>query len=177
MGGQSTSTLSFDKTANVAVFSGETKIVPKLKAPGFCNMQGSGSFADASSANALQLVVRSTVAYSGFKAAFGPAPRSGFFAEYKADFPAMKTSQDWQTVHIPFDSFSSKWSSYTGEPTTKCSEDKSVCPDKEHLRHLDSFEIAAEGVAGKFHLEVKSIKAVSRASLTQAPATKEVVDL
>merc|ERR1711907_739278 len=177
--GLSSSTFTVDKSRQIGIFDGVTKIVPKLKAPGFCNMQTASRkpLPDISSANALELVVRSTVAYTGFKAAFGPAPRSGFFAEYKADFPAMKTSQDWQTVHIPFDSFSSKWSSYTGEPTTKCSEDKSVCPDKEHLRHLDSFEIAAEGVAGKFHLEAKSIKAVSRASLTQAPATKDIVDL
>merc|ERR1711990_1187594 len=179
MGGQSTSTFRVDKKQMVGIFDGVTKIVPKLKAPGFCNMQTEGRtpLADISSANAIELVVKSTMPYTGFKAAFGPSPRSGFFDEYKADFPTLKTSDEWQTVTIPFQHFSSKWSSYTGEPTTKCSDDKSVCPDAEHLRKLNSFEIAAEGVAGKFHLEVKSIKAVTTSLAAPAAPTKDIVDL
>merc|ERR1711871_1051275 len=71
MGGQSIG--SFQIADNVGVFTGEVKIVPSLKAPGFANMQCSGaSFPDASTADALQLIVRSSVAYSGFKVAFGP---------------------------------------------------------------------------------------------------------
>ena len=173
MGGQSTATLKVYKERGFALFEGETKIVPSLKAPGFCNMQAEGaSFADASGANALQLVIRSTIAYSGFKASFGPAPRAAgsFFASYKADFPPIKASNDWQTVTIPFSSFSSKWSSYTGEPTTKCADDKSVCPDASHLRHLNAMEICAEGVAGKFQLAVKSISAVT----VRPPAARPV---
>merc|ERR1712216_123867 len=181
MGGQSTSTFHVDKKQMVGIFDGVTKIVPKLKAPGFCNMQtvGRTPLADISSKNAIELVIKSTMPYAGFKAASGPSPRSGFFAEYKADFPALKTSDEWQTVTIPFNHFSSKWSSYTGEPTTKCTDDKSVCPDSAHLSKLNSFEIASEGVAGKFHLEVKSIKTVttSLAAEVAAAPTKDIVDL
>merc|ERR1719163_1161470 len=161
MGGQSTGT--FTTSNGVGVFDGEVKIVPKLQAPGFCNMQVDGaSFPDISEANALQLVVRSTLAYSGFKVAFGPAPRSSFFfSSYKADF-AVKASEEWQTITVPFSAFSSKWSPYTGEPTTKCADDASVCPDADHLKQLTSMEITAEGASGKFHLEVKSITAIKQ---------------
>jgi hypothetical protein len=37
MGGQSHSTFAVNNS--FGVFSGEVKIVPSLKAPGFCNMQ------------------------------------------------------------------------------------------------------------------------------------------
>ena len=36
-----------------------------------------------------------------------------------------------------------------------------VCPDKQHLARLSSMELSAEGVLGRFLLEVKSISAVS----------------
>ena len=164
MGGKSVATFEVNHTAAIGVFDGQTKIVPSLKAPGFCNMQTEGAkFADISSANAIKLVVRSVVDYAGFKVSFGPAPRSvgSFFASYKADFN-ITTSADWQTIFVPFEHFSSKWSGFTGEPTTKCSvKHPEVCPDAAHLAKLTSFELSAEGVEGKFHLEVQSIGAVT----------------
>jgi hypothetical protein len=173
MGGQSTGTFKVDAAKGVGVFDGEVKIVPSLKAPGFCNMQAERAhFADVSGADALELVVRSTVAYKGFKASFGPAPRTGYFSSYKADFD-VAVSAEWQTVTIPFNKFSSKWSDTTGEPTVTCSADPSVCPDAEHLKKLTSMEIAAEGVAGKFHLEVKSISAVKLAEKVGQPMDHE----
>ena len=180
MGGQSTSQFKIAK--GLGIFSGETKIVPKLKAPGFCNLQADhASFPDISTYSAIKLVLRSTIPYKGFKLAFGPAPRTGFFASYKADFTTASTpdAEGFQTVTIPFDNFSSKWSSYTGEPTTTCASDKSVCPDASHLRHLSSMEIAAEGVAGKFNLEIKSISAVTTALLSDATLTagENIVEL
>ena len=96
----------------------------------------------------------------GFKVAMGPAPRSSPFGNsYKADFQVPVT-KDFTRVVIPFGNFSSSWSAYTGEPTKTCASDPSVCPDAAHLSKLSSLEITAEGVAGKFHLEVKSIAAV-----------------
>jgi hypothetical protein len=164
MGGKSVATFKVNATAAIGVFDGETKIVPSLKAPGFCNMQAEGAtFADISSANAVKLVVRSKIDYTGFKVSFGPAPRSAgsFFASYKADFN-ITTSADWQTIFVPFVHFSSKWSGFTGEPTTKCSiAHPEVCPDAPHLAKLTSFELSAEGVEGKFNIEVKSIGAVT----------------
>ena len=162
MGGRSTGTFAVDKANATGVFQGDCKIVPSLKAPGFCNMQAErASFADVSSLSALKLVVRSKMPYGGFKASFGPAPHTGFFSSYKADFN-VTAGEAWQTVVIPFDQFSSKWSSYTGEPTVRCSKlHPEVCPDKQHLAKLSSMELSAEGVLGRFLLEVKSISAVS----------------
>merc|ERR1711939_610280 len=116
-------------------------------------------FPDISDADALQLVVRSSIPYAGWKVDFGPSPGLFFGSTYKADFD-LSQSSDWQTITVPFDKFSYKWADTTGEPTVKCSDDSSVCPDVKHLKALRSMEIIAEGCAGKFHLEVKSISAV-----------------
>jgi len=157
MGGQSHSTFAVNNS--VGVFSGEVKIVPSLKAPGFCNMQADKStYPDISMHTHLMLKVRSVgAAYGAWKVAFGPADHSGsfFFSSYKADFAINGSA--WQVVSIPFTSFSSKWSSYTGEPTTKCSDDKEVCPSAKRLAGITTFEIAAEGAAGKFELEVQKV--------------------
>jgi len=182
MGGQSTGTFTVDAASKVGVFAGEVKIVPFLHAPGFANMQTKLSPVDVSAADALQLVVRSTVAYKGFKAKFGPAPASGSFfargyaADFNVDASAGEADADgFQTVTIPFTAFSSHWSDKTGEPTIKCSKaHPEVCPDAQHLKQLNSLEISAEGVAGQFHLEVRSIGAVSTkaksAALAEQPA-------
>lgn len=39
MGGQSTSRLRIDASSNLGVWTGDVKIVPSVKAPGFCNLQ------------------------------------------------------------------------------------------------------------------------------------------
>ena len=155
-------TLKLNATENAAVFDGETKIVPSLKAPGFCNMQVEGAkFPDISSKNSIKLVARSAVAYGGWKFSFGPAPRHGFFDTYKTDFN-ITVADEWQTIILPYNSFSSAWSDTTGQPTTPCSKaHPEVCPDASHLAKLNSMEISAEGVAGKFHLEVKAISATT----------------
>lgn len=162
MGGLSVATFNVQSSSGTGVFYGEVKIVPSLKAPGFCTMKTSrAQFPDISGSDALQLVVRSSTPYVGWKMEFGPAPRTGWFGggSYKADFNVTE-STEWQTVTIPFKMFTDKWSDTTGEPKVKCSDDSSVCPDSEHLKALTTLEIAAEGHAGKFHLEVKSITAV-----------------
>lgn len=172
MGGLSESTFHVDKNNSVGVFSGEVKIVPSLKAPGFCNMQADKeTFPDISSHTHLMLKVRtSTPDYKGWKVDFGPADHSGsfFFSSYKADFAINGTG--WQVVSIPFTSFSSKWSAYTGEPTTKCADDKDVCPNAKRLAGIKNFEITAEGAAGKFELEVEKVWA-GNADTGDAPFT------
>ena len=157
MGGQSHSTFAVNNS--VGVFSGEVKIVPSLKAPGFCNMQADKStYPDISMHTHLMLQVRSVgPAYGAWKVAFGPADHSGsfFFSSYKADFAINGSA--WQVVSIPFTSFSSKWSPSTGEPTTTCADDKEVCPSAKRLAGITTFEIAAEGADGKFELEVQKV--------------------
>tara|TARA_B110000208_G_scaffold107059_1_gene132874 strand:- start:126 stop:509 length:384 start_codon:yes stop_codon:yes gene_type:complete len=125
-------------------------------------MQVEGAkFPDISSKNSIKLVARSAVAYGGWKFSFGPAPRHGFFDTYKTDFN-ITVADEWQTIILPYNSFSSAWSDTTGQPTTPCSKaHPEVCPDASHLAKLNSMEISAEGVAGKFHLEVKAISATT----------------
>merc|ERR1712100_601212 len=132
-------------------------IVPSLQAPGFCTMQSPrGSFPDISEANALEVVARQSSDYKGWRFTIGDGPRdpdSGapFFVKgtYKAN------------VAIPVSDFTYKWSDTTGEPTVKCVDDATVCPTAKYLRSPKQMEIIAEGIEGSFHLEVKSIRAVS----------------
>eukprot|EP00933_Yihiella_yeosuensis_P033753 TRINITY_DN27394_c0_g1_i1.p1 TRINITY_DN27394_c0_g1~~TRINITY_DN27394_c0_g1_i1.p1 ORF type:complete len:218 (-),score=39.87 TRINITY_DN27394_c0_g1_i1:345-998(-) len=164
MGGGSVSSFKVDGEKKIGIFDGEVKLVPLLRIPGFATMRTDGKFPDISEADALQLVVRSSIPYKSWKVEFGPAPKASIFnfapSTYKSDFKISGESGTWQTITVPFNEFSYKWSSTTGEATTKCSDDPSVCPDKLHLSNLSHLEIAAEGLAGKFHLEVKSISAV-----------------
>merc|ERR1740138_505241 len=168
MGGQSKAT--FTVAGNAGVFDGAVAIVPSLQAPGFCTMETPRvSFPDISGADALQVVARQSSDYKGWRFNIGDAPHipdSGapFFVkgQYKANV-AIPVSEEFQTVTIPFTDFTYKWSDTTGEPTVKCSDDASVCPDEKHLKAVKQLAIMAEGMEGSFHLEVKSITAVNTA--------------
>merc|ERR1719182_70878 len=136
MGGQSHSTLKINN--GIAVWDGETKIVPKLHAPGFCN-------------------VKSTSGGGVLRIANDASPFTHMLLRV------------WNTVAVPFEKFSNDWSQYTGRCDTtdpngkkhKCcsAEHPEVCPTKSNLKHISQLGIWAEGVAGKFHLEVKWIRA------------------
>ena len=118
--------------------------------------------ADASSAidGGMLYTVMSSGKMSSFKASFGTGLEYNF-GSYKADFD-VPSDGAFHQVYIPFSTFSNKWSAATGEPTTKCSpSNKEVCPSTKALKSLGSIGIWAEGAAGDFHLEVKSIAAVA----------------
>merc|ERR1711871_103773 len=168
------------------IFDGECEIVPFLKAPGFCKAstekEGSAApdtYNDVSEfiSGALFLKVRTTTpGYYGFKVAFGaknatkphPSPYSHGSNSFKADFN-VTGSNDFQTVKIPFNNFSIDWSDFTGECDTVdpngnrhlcCSaKHPEVCPQAHHLKAITFLSVWAEGVAGKFHLEIESIGA------------------
>ena len=55
--------------------------------------------------------------------------------------------------------FSDLWDDATGNPIKTCAEDKQYCPNKATLRDIRTVQIWGEGVAGKVHLEVKSLRA------------------
>merc|ERR1711862_97373 len=57
--------------------------------------------------------------------------------------------------------FSDKWSSATGEQTTTCADDASVCPTADKLKKIQRVEFWGEGASGKLYLEVQSISAES----------------
>lgn len=168
MGGLSTSTFKVNTDDAVGVFNGTVRIVPSLKAPGFCNAEArAGLMAkmpDASSAigGGLVYTVQSSGKLSSFKASFGTGLEYNF-GSYKADFKVPNDGQ-YHPIYIPFTAFSNKWSAATGEPTTPCTpKNKEVCPNTKALKTLGSVGVWAEGAAGDFHLEIKSIAAVATA--------------
>merc|ERR1719182_832773 len=150
MGGVSTN-CTFSKDGD---FLGVVEIVPSLKAPGFWFARSSTSksdFADVSSKTALEIEYTSSVDYTGFKAAFAADTLIAQFESFKADFSVKAGST---VATIPFDNFSNKWSSATGEPTKKSP------PSAKNLKDISQLQIWAEGVQGPFQLTIKEIRAV-----------------
>ena len=64
-----------------------------------------------------------------------------------------------KNIVVPFSSFSNNWSSYTGEPIVKCSDDPSVCPTQKNLADISQIGFWMEGVEGDFSFEIESISA------------------
>ena len=171
MGGRSTSTFTVED--GKGVFDGVCRIVPQLKAPGFCNAEARPSFGqkvpDASAfvEGGLEIELVSTGNLTQFKAAFGNKAEHDF-GSYKADFVVTAGAN---TVRIPFTSFSNKWSPSTGEPTVKCTpEDKQVCPTAHSLATIGAIGVWAEGHAGQFHLEITAIRAYLGGSSPPGPS-------
>ena len=138
MGGQSNSDYSANSDDNSIVWSGTVKEVPSLKAPGFCNLETKKNFdhfPDGSGESHMVIVAKSTVTYTGFKVSFAADTLNPQFKSYKADF-TMESTGEWETIMIPFNEFSDNWSSYTGEPIVKCSDDPSVCPTEKNKKDI-----------------------------------------
>ena len=83
-------------------------------------------------------------------------PFSGNCFKARFDVPA---GDDFSEIRIPFNTFSDLWDPATGDPEKTCEEDPTVCPTEKDLKHIQRFEIWAEGANGNVHLEVKSISA------------------
>jgi len=177
MGGQSTGSWSYDLHGGFGIFDGQVVDVPSLKAPGFIKAASDGTFPDCSStaSGGLVLQVRSTTPeYKGFRFSFASGTLSPSYACagggsipmsrgcFKAKFQVPKGS-NFTEVRIPWRDFSDKWSPATGEQTTTCAEDASVCPTAQRLAGIKRIEVWAEGAVGHIHLEVKSISARSTA--------------
>jgi len=181
MGGASTG--KFSITANgTALFKGSCKIVEKLAAPGFANIEGttSGKLADVTGTSSLLLKLRSsTPEYQGFKIGFGaPGIPSGSIFEregsYKSEFNLTKTT-DWQVVEVPISHFSRDTSGFTGRCDTKdprngkqhyccpgsgfAPSKPEVCVESKYLSSINGLQIWAEGVEGKYDLEIEWIGA------------------
>jgi len=171
MGGQSTGTWSLKDGAGV--MDGEVVNVPSLKAPGFIKAAGDGKFADISEFidGSLVLKVRSsTPEYAGFRVSFAAGALNNAFAcagggglplsrgcfKQKFSVPA---GSEFVDVKVPFNTFSDKWSSATGEHTKECKDDKDVCPSAERLSKIERLEFWGEGADGKLHLEIQSVSA------------------
>merc|ERR1712083_527361 len=77
---------------------------------------------------------------------------------YKQKF-TVPTGSEFVDIKLPFNTFSDKWSSYTGEHTEECSKNADVCPTAAKLANIQRVEFWGEGAAGKLHLEIKTVSA------------------
>lgn len=151
---------------------GEVVNVPSLSAPGFIKAAADGTFNDGSAyiGGYMVLAVRSTTPeYRGFRVTLAAGTLSPAYACaggssipfsggcYKAKF-IVPSSDVFQPVTIPLSQFSDHWSPATGEHTKECSYDDSVCITAQDLKEIKRVEFWAEGVDGKVHLEVESIR-------------------
>eukprot|EP00434_Breviolum_minutum_P000538 symbB.v1.2.000465.t1/scaffold11.1/size528188/14 len=165
MGGKSTGTFNVEN--GLGIFDGEVVDVPFLKAPGFIKASVvdmslfSAIFPDISSCKSISLEVKSDSDYKGYRFSIGNAhaPGGKFFAYgYKSNFDVGKVGE-WNTVTLPLSGFSDFWDDATGEAIKTCQENKIYCPDAKTLKDMRTMGFWAEGVAGKVHLEIKSVKA------------------
>merc|ERR1719487_2061903 len=191
MGGKSAGTFNVDSDGKFGVFDGEVVDVPALKAPGFITAYSDGSFPDVSSmlgGNIVLTVRSSTPDYTGFRFSFASGTVSPQYACagggtipfsrgcFKSKAFTVPAGSDFSVVKIPIDSFSDKWSSATGEQTSTCAQDKDVCVTAEKLKKIQHLSIWGEGVAGKIHLEIKSIS-IEGPSVVEAEAADGSVGL
>jgi len=164
MGGLSSSNFTVNTNLQLGLFEGTVRIVPKLQAPGFCEILTpnpfSTRFADVSTFTHLALRVRSKVAYDGFKVSFAADTLNPLFGSFKADF-TIAANYEWTDVLVPFLAFSNSWSAATGEPTKTCAANPEVCPTPQNLRDIGQVGLWAEGHAGDFHLEVEWIRGMN----------------
>merc|ERR1712187_196993 len=171
MGGKSTGAWSLGD--GFGILDGQVVNVPSLKAPGFIKAAADGKFSDVSEFidGSLVLTVRtSTPDYAGYRVTFVsgatspsfscaaggslPFSRGCFKQKFSVAAGAYVSEIKW-----PFNTFSDKWSSATGEQTTTCAQDKDVCPTASKLASIQRVEFWAEGASGKVHLEVESVYA------------------
>jgi len=181
MGGLSYSTFKVHKGAGI--FNGTVAIVPKLKAPGFCNAETNlltlKKFNDLSTATHLVLKVRTkTPEYKGFKFSFAADTINPQFWSYKTNFEVPGSWPQWSQVVIPWNRFSNDWSAFTGdcdspphprERKHKCCTPVTpeVCPTPKNLKHISQLGFWAEGHAGDFHLEIQSVYGVNDLTFTE----------
>lgn len=173
MGGQSTGTWTKNDDEQYGSLDGEVKDVPSLSAPGFVTAGALGKFPDASASidGGLVLKVRSNTAdYTGFRISFAAGAMSpsyscagggglpGSRGCFKADF-SVAEGADFAEVFVPFNSFTDKWDSATGKPTTTCADDPDVCPTADKLKNIQYIEIWGEGVDGVINMDVAGISA------------------
>ena len=155
MGGQSNST--FTVAGGVGVFDGEVKIVPALKAAGFCNAEtaGKSAFPDASAFDALSFKVRNTGHLTGVQLTVTTKDSGGVLrhGDYQGSFTVPSDGKVHDAV-VPWKDFTCNW---RGE--------KIKCPDMQgEMAKIEQVGLSfgqAPNVPGQFHIEIMSVSAVS----------------
>merc|ERR1719171_365252 len=156
MGGQSTSTFAVDAKRKVGVFKGEVKIVPFLKAAGFCNAQtkGTQSFPDITGTDAMAFTMTNTGNLTGIQAQVTTqGSGTGFkHGSYMGNFEIPNDGAEHE-VHVKWSDFSCEW---RGQ--------KIKCPPMEkQLGKITQVGVSfgqAPNVPGTFHVELKAISGV-----------------
>jgi len=164
MGGKSTSTIKIDDARKLGVWDGEVKIVPFLKAPGFCNLQSPGlgktaSFPDLSSSSGI--IVRAREAAASGLTMFNMQLMSKGATKFpfqKGVYMANLTLTPEMTDHFI------AWSEFT------CSvrgQKVSWCPQlSTQLKEINSIGLGTffPGKAGPFTMEIESISSKDSSS-------------
>merc|ERR1712032_59886 len=131
-------------------------------------------------------VKSSTPDYTGFKISFAASTLNPTFACasggstalgrgcFKSPF-TVPAGDDFTEIRIPLSEFSDKWSAATGELTTLCKDDPSVCPSEDKLKRVQRVAVWGEGVAGKVNIEVDSISIEPAAQHVAASAAGSLV--
>jgi hypothetical protein len=155
MGGQSYS--NFTVTKNLGVFEGEVKIVPFLKAAGFCNAETKGTqrFVDVSGMDALSVKARNTGKLTGLQAQIMTTDSGTLFKHgtYTGDF-SVPNDGEFHTATITWDKFDCSW---RGE--------KIKCPSlQSQLGKIEQIGVSfgqSPNEPGTFKLEIESVGAVT----------------
>jgi hypothetical protein len=186
MGGISTSKAVIDESAQLAHWAGEVRIVPSLKAPGFCNLETTDQlttrYPSAAGTTHLVMMLRTTSPdYRGFKVSFAARTLNPQFKSFKTDMDLSQApSGQWYQVALPWTAFSNDWSPYTGEcnttdPTGKihhcCSAaHPEVCPTESDLKEIQALGVWTEGASGNFSMDIAWIGAGNGQTLAAAAA-------
>jgi len=176
MGGQSKSNFTVDGVRKVGVWVGEVKIVPFLKAPGFCNLQSPGlykttKFPDLSSMDGI--VVRAREAnpqgLMQFNVMLMSKGARHFMQSgvYTANFTMTKVMEDH---FVPWSAFECTW---RGQKVSWCPELNS------QLREINSIGLGTffPGKAGPFNVEIESLSAGAAPMAAPALDSASHIDL
>jgi len=172
MGGKSVSTFTVDADRKLGVWDGEVKIVPFLKAPGFCNLQAPGlnkkaAFPDVSGSDGIVVRAQQTLAkgLQGFGLQLMTKGARRFFQEgtYMASINLTDTMEDH---FVAWDQFKCTW---RGKMVSWCPELTT------QLAQITNIGVgtAFPGVAAKFHVEIDSMKGMTKA----VGVTSDFIDL
>merc|ERR1719424_756445 len=165
MGGVSVGT--FRESNQQGIWQGEVKIVPKLKAPGFCTIHtGNARFPDLSSEEGL-LVDIGQAAPGGLlnlkismESSVQTGPRQG---EFEGKFKLIAQKDGRAEMRTYFIAFANMTQSYRGQK-------EGGPPTKAQLKAITRLGFNEDGVAGKFDFNIQSIAAGSGRGPAPGPA-------
>merc|ERR1712013_338619 len=152
-------------TDSELIFKGSVVDVPSLQAPGFIKTTSSETrenpYPDLRSCAGIAMTAYSVgQPYAGFRFSFSQAhPIDGNFFSYGYKTNIAIPSGSYQEIIMPFNAFTDKWNDATGEPITKCVDDKRYCPSAYWLQNPTTLSIWAEGKAGDIEVHVENITA------------------